>query len=472
MGVTDWFNRLTDMVIGSASVDDVVQARVTIGTIGPGMDGSLSGFIDRLQGNRHRGWNLPTISEALAVPAISRAVTLVSNTMGALPVDAFRDGQLVPTPQVIARPDPRRTPRDFYRDVAWGMATRGECILWIAKRDSLGYPTSLIVVPLHELQVEANESNRLYPTYVWGTTKGIRYTPADRQGDFVHITYNQEPGALRGIGPLQLCAAAVSVSVEAQEFAANFYGDGGHPSVIIKSAVPLGGTLDPEEDVDEVDWKSEADRLRAQWVDRPNNVPRIIDPNIESVEYIQPNTQGAQMLDARNYQNGDAARMFGIPGSLLEYSTPGSSLTYQNLEGEYSKFIRGCLWPNYLEPVEQSLSDLLPRSTVVRFRRASLLQADAKTRWDIYEVMTRVIGPERAAEVAAVAEDLAPGNPEVAPVPFAPPAAVPASLPEVREEPENRCQNLVSRNGLLKPCNKLLFADQHTCPRCKAVQAA
>lgn len=270
----------------------------------------------------------------------------------------------------------------------------------------------------------------------------------------------------------------MSVAVEAQTWAANFYGDGGVPSVLIKSAIPLGGTLDDDPDDEDADPMSEADRLRAQWVDRPNNVPRVIDDSIESVEYFQPNPSGAQMLEARNYNNGDAARMFGIPGTLLEYSTPGSSLTYQNIEGEYTKFVRTCLAPNYLEPIEQAFSDLLPRSTVVRFRTAGLYRADAATRWSIYESMARVLGVDRAAEIAAVEEDIEPGNREAAPVLFAPPSAVPASLPKVRTEApapvEFRCTGTrIRRQGgasVMAPCGKLL-AESGTfvgrCPRCK-----
>src|SRR6185503_20247894 len=121
--------------------------------------------------------------------------------------------------------------------------------------------------------------------------------------DMIQITYLRAPGTLRGVGPLQLCGAAVSVAVEAQDWAANFYAEGGQSSVIIKHA----GELDPAIGDDGL---SEADRLRSQWVDRPNNVPRIIDQNIDSVDYQVPNEAGAQMLESRMYQNGEVANMF------------------------------------------------------------------------------------------------------------------------------------------------------------------
>jgi hypothetical protein len=338
-------------------------------------DGSLAYFADRLgfYGSGTRAWHLPTIRDALGVPAIARSVTLVAFTGGSLTPQAFRDGRLVETPRVIVRPDPFQTPRDFYRDVYWNMATYGETVLWIAHRDGQGYPDALINVPATELMVEDNPRNRLFPIYRWGQLEGSRWSPVNPRGQFVHITYAKYPGALRGVGPLQLCQAAVSVAVEAQEWAANFYGDGGHPSVLIKHA----GELSPERKnadtyLPDPDGSTEADLLRAQWVDKPNNVPRVIDQRIESVDYVQPNPQGAQMLDARNYQNGDAARAFGIPGELLEYAAGGSSLTYKNLADVWINFVRGCLAPR-LPKQTKSWAQATPRRS--RFptpRRPSL----------------------------------------------------------------------------------------------------
>lgn len=442
-------------------------------------EGSLAGLVARMSGARSSPWRLPTIAEALGVPAFLRSVTLVANTTGALTVQAFRNRALLEdTPRVISRPDPFSTPRDFYRDSAYNLATRGECVWWIASRDSDGWPSALIVVPLPELKVEENERNRLFPRYTWGKLEGTRYSPAFPAGQFVHVTYLKEPGALRGSGPLQLGRAAVSVAVEAQEWAANFYSEGGNPSVLIKHAAELSPERrDPDTWEIDPDGLNEAERLLAQWEARAHNRARVIDQNIESVEYHSPDEAGAQMLGSREYSNGDAARLFGIPGALLEFGVAGASLTYQNLADVWMNFVRGCLAPNYLEPIEQALADLLPRSTVARFLTAGLYRADARTRWEIYQIAVQVLGQEAAAELARVGEDLEPGNPETAPVPFAPPAAIPSALPQLRTEPEPvevRCDALVAkrRHGIakLERCNRLLSTTGTfvgRCPRCK-----
>src|SRR5262245_52668522 len=64
-------------------------------------------------------WRAPSINEALGVPAIFRAVSLIAQTTGSLPVEGYQNGNLLAypdTPRLITRPDPFRTPREFYRD--------------------------------------------------------------------------------------------------------------------------------------------------------------------------------------------------------------------------------------------------------------------------------------------------------------------------------------------------------------------
>ncbi len=379
-------------------------------------DSSLAGLFSRLQPTRSAAWTPPSIRTALGVPSIFRAVSLISSTVGALSLDAFRQGvKLLPEdrPRLIVRPDPFRTPRDFFRDTAWNIASRGEAIWWIAARDTDDSAMSVLNIPPHEVSISWNLADLRYPIITW---RGQRMA----NEDIIHLTFALEPGELRGVGPLQLCGAAVSVAVEAQEFAANFYGGGGYPSITIKSANELGGELDQN-------GLSEADRLRAQWVSQTNNTPRVIDPNIESIDIHDANHQGAATLQTRDYQNGDAARMFGIPGALMEYSQPGSSLTYQNIGQVLDLFTRVCLWPSYLEPIEQAMSDLLTRSTIARFNTDALLRADPKTRAEIYDILVPL--GVQTIEQAQTAEGLLAGDVERAPVPFSPPQAIPDKLP-------------------------------------------
>lgn len=393
-----------------------------------------------------RPYRPASVQEALGVPAILRAVSLIAATTGSLSMEGFQRGaRLDDAPRLIQRPNPLTTPQVFYRDTAYYLASRGEAWWWVAVRDTDDTPLSLYPVPPWEVTVAANSRNRLRPLIQWqGRTM--------RNEDMRHITYLPDTLGLRGVGPLQLCGAAASVAVESQEWAANFYA-GNLPSAIGETDLDL-----TEDDLKEMD---------AQWLEKDKtNLPRWMTNGIKMKDFaIDP--AKAQMTESREFQVGEAARMFGMPGPLLEYSAPGSSLTYQNNESVWREFQAGCLSPYYLEPIEQAMSDLLSRSIVARFNLEQLLRADSKTRWDIYKTMSEVLGPDVAAEIARRAEGLAPGNVDYAPVPFAVTSAIPSLLPpdiQPRTAQGVRCGRC---NGLLAEYATPPY--RFTCRKCKAV---
>ncbi len=432
---------------------------------------SIADLVARL-GYGGQRWQPASVRDALSVPSIARAVSLIAGTTGMLSMDAYRKGvKLDPEdrPRIMVRPDPFRKPRHFYRDTAWNMATLGEAWWWIAKRGTDDEPLSVLSINPVEVFMEEDGNDPRYPIITWrnlttGTsTANVKHTDIS---NFRHLTFMQLPGELRGVGPLQLCGAAVSVAVASQEFAANFFADGGYASEIIKAA----GTLDPTKRFDAdgapgTDY-SEADLLRSAWVSGGNNVPKVIDQGIESVEKHEPDVSRVQMLGARDYSNGDAARMFGMPGSLLDYGNHGSSLMYQTLADEFTKWVRAGLLPYFLEEIEQEMSDLLTRSTVARFNILALERADIKTRYEVYKmgIESGVLTPELAQQQ----EGIVAGDVENAPVPFATPDVIPTSI-AARSEDAFRCDGTRILKGIMRPCGKLLaesgpFAG--TCPRC------
>jgi HK97 family phage portal protein len=461
------WDQVTSLLALKPKYDSVktLQAR-TISDLDQGSS-TINDLLLRSQGIRTTVWRAASVREAMGQPAIFRAVSLIANTVGSLGVEAYRNGLLLPDdqrPRLVTRPDPFRTPRGFYRDSAYHLATRGECWWWIAKRDVDDQPLSLILMPPWEVTVtQRKDRDRLHPTIKWLDTE----IPRDDVRLITFMPDDASPSGpfQRGVGPLQLCGAALSVAVESTEWAANWFAGGGRPPLIIKSATDLGDAEDPD-----LDPRHEADILREQWMDQDNNTPRVIDPGIEDVIFPPESTQSAQMNESRNNENGNAARMFGIPGDLLEYSTSGSSLHYQNDLTVFIKFVKTTLAPNYLEPMEQELSDLLTRSTIARFNVKGFLRADPLTRAQVYEklVPLGVVTVEEARED----EGYAPGDVEFAPVPFAPPQAVPDSLPiqlaaSQADAHEVRCRS----------CNQLLAElaappYRFKCRKCKAYTEA
>jgi phage portal protein BeeE len=418
-------------------------------------------------------WRLPTVAEALGVPSIQRAISLISSTTGMLSMQGFRNGELMDEPpRLITRPDPDLTPYEFYSMTAAQTAKYGEFVWWIASRDSDGNPSALVNVPLTELRVDTNRDNRRFPKYQWGGTTSTRWSPANPKGEFVHKKYPLgEPFALRGEGPLQLGRIAVSISVESQVWAANFYGGGGHPSDIIKHASQLDPTLRDEFGLEDPDaGLSETDRLKAQYIARDSNTPLVIDQTIESITPGKIDQAGAQMLEARLHQNGDAARLFGLPGKFVEYVQSGTSLTYQTLESAFTDLVKTCLQPLYLEPIEQAMSDLLTRSTAARFNIKGFLRADVKTRYEVHGIAIDkgIYDPAYAQRE----EGIIAGDVEYAPIPMPMPTAIPSTVPRYNSVEQFEVRHQCAAGGRARFLGMSSGGSQHYCRDCKQLVAA
>lgn len=358
-----------------------------------------------------RPWRPASIDEALGVPAFLEAVTLISNMMGIFTLEGYRNGEKVAPddrPRLIVRPNPFTTLRDYLRETGWSMATRGENWQWIGSRDIDDMAMSLIPVPSREVNVTGDW---LKPTVSWRQQNKTR--------DMVAVFLTKELGDLRGKGPLQYCGAAISAAVESQEWAANFYATGGNPSVVLHSEIELDA--------------AEAEELKTKWTATPPNMPQVTSGPLSADVKGGMNEGAAQALDSRNWNAGEGARMWSIPGALLEYSRGGSSLTYTNVVTLMDQFLKQCLIPNYLEPTEQIITDQLPRSWTTRFNIDAVLRADVKTRFEVYELGLRSGVYLDPSEPRAI-EGLEGPNIEVAPVPYAPPQALPSLTPVMRSE--------------------------------------
>jgi len=334
-----------------------------------------------VQGLSATGSYPPSIREAMAVPAVFRAVSMISNLIGSLTMQGWRNGLLMQTPpRLVSRPGVFSTPRDFYRDTGYYLATRGEYIWWICSRDDDFLADGMMLLPLREVNVEWKQEP-LTRKYTW---RG-KEIPSD---DIEHGFFLREPDGLRGFGPLQLCGAALSVAVEANEWARRFFSRGGVPSVDLHTEANISA--------------GDADRLVERWLLRAANEVRVTSGGLTASPF-QINPEQGQLLGSRQQSATDVATAFGMDADLLNAAVSGSSLTYQNVGQRFDNFIRSTLAPNYLEPIEHGISERLTRTTVARFDLAGLRRADIKTQADVYSVLiTAGLDVKQAATIAGL----------------------------------------------------------------------
>lgn len=348
----------------------------------------------------------PTVREALGIPAVNRAVTMLATVAATLNLNAYRGNvQVEPEPQLTKRPYKAWPAGRFTRDSVFYMACYGEAI-WLTMERYAEDGSAASVMPVMPAAMKSDWDGISHTWYSLGPDgKRKNYDPRD----VTQVTLLTDPATGRGIGPMQLCGAALNVAVEADLWAARYFSGGGMPSVFLSATGILAG--------------DEPQKIKDQWLTDPPNMPKVasnITPTI-----LNANPEQAQLVGSRAHSRGDVALMFGISGRLLEAPVGGTALSYTNVGDLATELVRLTLSPYYLEQIEQTFSDYLPRGMEARYDVEGFQRADPKTRWQIYEIAKKlgVLTAEQIAERELI--ELAPdAEPMTAPLPMPEPTPI------------------------------------------------
>jgi phage portal protein BeeE len=359
-----------------------------------------------------------TLADALALPAVNRAVHLTCSVAASIAAVAYRDGEAIESqPTIVSRPTPWKRPYDFVYETVYSLLAggRGGDAYWLVtdREPSPSFaPRSAIVLDPGDVSADF-ATGRLRPVYKWN---GGDVTARD----LTHIRLQPRPGHVNGTSPLVACLPRLAIIGAAESYAAAFYESGGVPEVVLHSATRL----------DEV----EAALVKAQYVGDGSRRPVRVTSGDIDLAFPGANPETSQMAQTRAYAATEVARLLGIPGALMLIETSGATITYTNPEGALTEFVRETLYPTYLEPLEQAWSDLVPGTQVVRFDLPGLLTADLATRAQVElgYVGAGVLAPEevRVLEGWPAAVGSITRSPRYAPVRAPQVVRLPSSLEE------------------------------------------
>lgn len=321
------------------------------------------GHIARLWTNTYAGVTVDT-ETALSVPAIWRAVTMIADDVGALPIYAYRgDQRIEPTPRILERPNPLETPVETYSAMAAALLLHGNYVALLGPRGLNGYPD--YIVPLDPVRCEIYRED--------GHTK-CRYEgkPYDVGEQVLHIKGFALPGEVIGVGIVAAQRQGIGAAVAVMEYAARYFDGGAMPSYAIKSENP---------DL----TQAEADALKQKWMEHyggRSRVPAVLNAST-SIEELTANANDAQLVEARNQSILDAANIVGVPGAAV--GAPNTTRTYTNTEMQALEYIKTSLRP-LCTRIEQSMTDLIPRGQYARFSYDALLRPDTLSRYQAHKI--------------------------------------------------------------------------------------
>lgn len=310
-------------------------------------------------------------SSAVNLPAAYRSVQMLADMTASMPIISLdpktglqNEGD---TPSILRTPDPNETRHQFLHKIMTSLLFRGNAYLYVPATDRNGNAIAFMVINPDDVTV-TEDKLRTTVLYEW-TAKNIRLIPGV---NFVHIPINIYPGEVVGIGPIQAARRTLAGYENLERFARDYFADNANPTGVLVTPAPLD--------------KPEATLLKEQWNEsqRGKRDVAILSGGIE-FKPLMFTPEDSQFIQTREFEVGDVARLFGIPGPLLG-ATTGDSLTYATTESVVRWLLVTTLRPTFLERIEQSLSTMLPRNVDAFFVADSLLRADTQARFTAYQI--------------------------------------------------------------------------------------
>lgn len=308
---------------------------------------------------------------ALRMSATWACVNLTANTVAGIDFAAYRKTNDNPTrlpsqPKILTDPSPSPsvTAVDWKRQIVASWLKDGNAFGEVVEIGRNGWPDRVetidpcrITYREHDGMVEWRLDN-----------KDIKAWPL---GPLWHAPGLVMAGCPIGLSVIEYARLTIALGAAAEEFGADWFKDGAHPSALLKS----------DQVVDSDAAKTAKDRFIAAVSGRE---PVVLGKGLE-YQPIQTTANESQFLDTIKANTEDIARFF-FPSFVLNVGN--AQITYQNVEQRSLNLLTFDLDP-WIVKLEHALGGLLPGGATgqyVQAHRAQLLRTDAKTRWEINRI--------------------------------------------------------------------------------------
>lgn len=280
-----------------------------------------------------RGEGIPVPYDQL--PITVGAANLHADVIGHMPARTTVTARRVR--QLLEQPDPDEARQATQHKIVQSMFWTGNAFLDLDR--PAPFTRSFRVL---EPQSVAPRWDPREPLVITGWILDGEPVPADR----IHaVKYSDDPrrGPL-GESPLRRCAAALDMYGWAYRYLGDYFGSGGNPSSILKTAMEL--------------TPDKADKVLAEWVDaRRQRRPALMGP-LTDLEVPPSSGELAAALSVLGHAAAEVSRMLNIPPSLLNARSEGYSLTYSNVGDEFRRWLAVSLRPTWMTRIERAYEEL------------------------------------------------------------------------------------------------------------------
>jgi HK97 family phage portal protein len=310
---------------------------------------------------------------SLQVNAVWACVSLISDTISALPVDTFirKDGIATPyrpRPAWVIKPDVAIPSVAFWQQTLISLLTDGNAFIRIF-RDNQGNIINMMALNPLAVHVSRNALGQKLYTYSGETQKTLT------NDDVLHIAGSiLLAGDLRARSPIDTLKENIGLAIALESFASRFFGQG----TLTQGVIEFPGTLTADQ----------AENLSKSFDRQHKGYRKAHKTGILSggatFKPTQVANDQAQMLDSRRLAVEDIARAYRVPTDMIGLNNVGQS--YNSIEQKQIAFVTHTLRP-WLAKLEDAFSSLLPDYAFLSFNTDDLLRGDYASRIEGYAKM-------------------------------------------------------------------------------------
>ena len=324
----------------------------------------------------------PSVTErtAMGIGAVYACVGLIGGAIASMPLPIYKrtaDGRKRVDHDIWwllnEQPCTCMSAAVMWEYLVWSLLLHGDAFAVIQRVSPLS-PTIAGIEPVHPLSVTVQEVNeRLIYTVVEGDE-----TLVVDQDDMLHI-----PGlgfnGTRGLSPLRYAARQTfGLALAAEEYSARFFSNGARPDYVITT----------ETKMDAEQQKLFRESWMARYAGLQNaHIPALLTGGNADVKSLTLSPEEAQLMDTRNFQAADIARIYGVPPHMIGLTEKTTSWG-SGIEQMGIAFVKYTL-QRHLVKIEQEINRKVFRKSLqffAEFNTAGLERGDYKARNEGYRI--------------------------------------------------------------------------------------
>jgi len=306
------------------------------------------------------------------VNAIFSAISLISDTIATLPVDAFVSSDGVrrpfrPAPAWVQQPDVDTTKEAFYGAAIVSLLLEGNAFIRVYSNRAGEVVNMQVLNPL-DVEIKRNGVGK-----VMYRVEGEKRLLSNEEMIFIPDVVR--PGKIRGVSRVEALKENFGLAIALENYATTFFGRGTQTSGLIEFPEMLTA--------EEAKGLAEGFDARHRGWSRAHKTGVL--SGGATYKPTSVNNDQAQFIDSRRMAVEDVARAFNIPPHLL--GLPGTN-TYASVEQNNQAFVTHTLRP-IVQKLESGFAPLLSRlpggqRAFLRFSLDGLLRADVESRHASY----------------------------------------------------------------------------------------